>query len=373
MFMYKFVFLIIMRVLLINPWGAEQVPPPAIGYLQSVLKANDVDVTATDLNYGSDDYDLVAVTFHSFSVRHAKNIRNHYKGRLICGGHHPSAMAEQMLSIGYDQVVIGEGENAMLSIVNGDTSSIVKNDYKHYKGVNDYPIPDYTGLKYDGSMGLPIISSRGCASRCNFCASSDFWGHKYTMRSAENVITEIEYIKSLGLKTWIFYDDNFTANKKRTYEICSYLTGEIKWQCTSRAEVLDEDICRELYRAGCRRMYLGIESFSQGALDRCNKNTTVEKMVKGIVNAEKAGIATVCLFIVGLPGDTIEDVLTTKTIRQSIKISEWGKNIAWILPGTDLYRKAKEKGFDDNTFLTEVPYYTYEQSMVTLQNWYSLL
>ena len=44
MFMYKFVFLIIMRVLLINPWGAEQVPPPAIGYLQSVLKANGVDV-----------------------------------------------------------------------------------------------------------------------------------------------------------------------------------------------------------------------------------------------------------------------------------------------------------------------------------------
>ena len=56
MFMYKFVFLIIMRVLLINPWGAEQVPPPSIGYLQSALKTNGIDVTATDLNYGADGY-----------------------------------------------------------------------------------------------------------------------------------------------------------------------------------------------------------------------------------------------------------------------------------------------------------------------------
>ena len=120
-----------MKVLLINPWEGEIFPAPAIGYLQSILKINGVDVKAVDLPdiwSEKDEYDLVGVTFHSFSVKQAVRIRNYFKGRLICGGHHPSAMPEQMLSAGYDQVVIGEGEKAIINIINGDTSAKIKGE-----------------------------------------------------------------------------------------------------------------------------------------------------------------------------------------------------------------------------------------------------
>lgn len=109
-----------MRVLLINPWETGEFPPPSIAYLQAALKHWKVDVVVKDLPDAMIDtksYDLVAVSFHSFSVKYARQIRDQFKGKLICGGHHPSAMPEQMLSIGYDQVVVGEGENATIDII----------------------------------------------------------------------------------------------------------------------------------------------------------------------------------------------------------------------------------------------------------------
>lgn len=367
-----------MRVLLINPWQDEYLPPPSIGYLQAVLKQWKIDVTVNNLQQAminDDSFDMVGVTFHSFSVKHARQIREKFKGHLICGGHHPSAMPDQMLSIGYDQVVIGEGENSILSIIQGYREKIVqKQDHRYIYGINEIPFPDYTGIWFDGTIGISIITSRGCPFSCNFCASADFWHHKYKMRTAENVIFEIEKRKSEGFTTWIFEDDNFTLNKNRTFEICKQLDGRYLWQCTSRAETLDKDLCAELYRAGCRKLWLGIETLSQKSLDRCNKNTTVDKMLSGIENATKAGIGIMSLFIVGLPGDTEKDIMITRQKIKESYITEIGTNIAWVLPGTEIHRKAKEKGFDDNIYLESgAPFYTYEQDMNTLRNWEYLL
>lgn len=103
-----------MRVLLINPWQGELFPPPSLGYIQASIKTIEgIEVVAKDLSPALEDrseYDLVGVSFHSFSVKHARLIREKFKTRLVCGGHHPSALPQQMLSIGYDQVCIGEGE-----------------------------------------------------------------------------------------------------------------------------------------------------------------------------------------------------------------------------------------------------------------------
>lgn len=365
-----------MKVLLVNPWADDYLPPPAIGYLQAAVRNWNTEVKSFNLEQAlatQESFDIVGVSFHSFSVKYARQLRDKFKGHLICGGHHPSALPDQMLSIGYDQVVIGEGENTMISILQGNKNKIVYgSDWKHryYFDINSYPIPDYTGINFGGCAGISIITSRGCPFACNFCASSDFWDHKYKMRSPDNVLAEIEQRIREGYTTWIFEDDNFTMNRNRTIEICRHLTGKYLWQCTSRAESLDADLCRELYRAGCRKIWLGVESLSQSALDRCNKHTTVEKMLTGISNAYEAGIPTISLFIVGLPGDTEQDInITAEHIRRST-ITEIGVNTAWILPGTEIYRKAKEYGFDEQIFLESgAPYYLYEQTFETLKAW----
>lgn len=365
-----------MRVLLINPWDAEVFPTPAIGYLQSTLKCNGIDVTAMDLKQAmtvKDDYDLTAVTFHSFSVVHAQAIRDKFKGRLICGGHHPSALPDQLLSIGYDQVVIGEGESAIIDIVKGNEAKKV---YGRMCEIDSIPYPDYTGLCFSGDMGIPVISSRGCPYRCNFCASSLFWERKYRARSADNVLSELSKRISQGYKSWMFEDDNFTANKQRAINICDGIIqmGKFTWQCASRAESLDEDLCRSLKLAGCKTVWLGIESLSQTSLDRCNKKTTVEKMLKGIETAERHGLETMSQFIVGLPDDTLDNISeTAQRIRKSA-IRRKGANKLWILPDTEAYHRAKEKGFDDQVYLNAgAPFYTYEQNINTLNHWEYLI
>lgn len=329
-----------------------------------------VNVKSLDLNEAlneEDKYDLVGVTFHSFSVRYARQIREHFKKAwLFCGGHHPSALPEQLLALGYDQVVIGEGENALIDIIHGDTERIKTSSTKHFETIDDIPYPDYTGLKYSDNI---VISSRGCPFRCNFCASTAFWGNKWKARTAEAVIDEIN---TKGYKTWMFEDDNFTANKQRAIEICHGIKGS--WQCAARAENLDEELCYNLKASGCHTVWIGVESFSQRSLDRCNKHTTVEKMRRGIDIAESTGLRTMCQFIVGLPDDTIDDIRLTARVISQTRMSSFGANIAWILPNTEIYSKAKVLGFDDNTYIDGGSlFYTYEQTMDTLQAWAGII
>jgi len=359
-----------MRVLLINPWKGECFPPPSIGYLQAVGK-NYAEITARDYSEAMllrDDFDLVGVTFHSFSVKYAKSIRDKFKGRLICGGHHPTALPEQMLSIGYDQVVIGEGENAFIDILKGNKNKII---HGKETDIETLPFPDYTGLKGERIMGMPVISSRGCPFKCSFCASADFWKRKWRMRTPENVVSEI---KSIG-KEFMFEDDNFTLKKDRAINICEKLGTGYKWQCASRAESLqDAELCRALAKAGCHTVWLGIETLSQESLDRCNKATTVEKMLNGIATAESNGLNTMSQFIVGLPDETEKDILeTVRNIKRS-RIRRKGLQILWILPNTEIHKRAKVKGFNDNVYLsTGAPLYTYEQNLQTLNRWSNLI
>lgn len=366
--------LLILKVLLINPWQGEIFPPPGLAYIQSTLKAlPDVQVKACDLDealQGPKDWDLVAVSFHSFSVKFAQRIRAYFPGRLICGGHHPSALPQQMLSIGFDQVVIGEGEEAIRGIVRGDTRKII---IGAESDINSIPFPDYSGFGGEWSMGIPVISSRGCPFDCSFCASSSFWGRKWRMRSSENVLHEI-YRNAFN--KFMFEDDNFTIDRRRVQEICEGLRGEgYFWQCASRAETLvDEDLCRLLYSSGCHTVWLGVESLSQASLDRNSKRTTVEKMLRGIATAERVGLNTMSQFIVGLPEDTEKDILeTVKAIRGS-KIRRRGSNVLWIVPETEAYRKAKKQGFSDEIYLSEgAPFYTYEHDINTLNHWAHLI
>ena len=364
-----------MKVLLINPWAGDIFPPPSLGYLQSTIKHfTDAEVTTADLPHAytlKDEYDIVGASFHSFSVVHARTIRDRFKGRLICGGHHPSAMPQQMLSIGYDQVCIGEGEVAIQEIIEGRTDSIIIGKSMN---IDDIPFPDYTGFGGGRPMGEPVISSRGCPFLCSFCASSDFWKRKWRARSPQNVIEEIVF---RNLREFMFEDDNFTLQKDRAIEICHLIkgAGRFSWQCASRAETLrDEDFCRELKSAGCHTVWLGIESLSQETLDRCNKNTTVEKMVEGIKTAERMGLSTMSQFIPGLPDDTEDNIMETVSNIKKYRIGRKGTNIAWVLPGTELYKRAKEKGMSDDVYLTSgAPFYTYEQNINTLNHWANLI
>lgn len=372
-----------MKVLLVNPWQPESFPPPSIGYLQAAIRhcLPEVEVTARDLAPAlelmeREPFDIVAASFHSFSSKWARLIKSKAgKSRLICGGHHPSSSLGWQLELEGWEVVKGEGEEALVNLIAGTPGKW------RFATINDLPFPDYDGLggewRRDDAC-WPVISSRGCPFECSFCASSAFWNRRWMGRSPGNVLAELEnIIRHHRVRSWMFEDDNFTLQPGRAIEICRGIKrlqaehGPMPWQFATRAETLqDEGLVAAILAANGQTAWIGVETLSQPSLDRCRKNTSVSAQLAGIATAEEAGLQTRCQFIVGLPGDMQADIDETCRMIAGSPMTTWGANIAWVLPDTAIHAAAKERGLDDDVYMSHgAPYYTGEQSMETLLAW----
>ncbi|MBT3878898.1 MAG: radical SAM protein [Candidatus Scalindua sp.] len=385
-----------MNVLLINPCKPDIFPPPSLGFLNAYLRQRfseinirlvDIDA-ALELKEHEGPFDIIGVTIHSFALENVKSVFSRlstlYRNSWwVAGGHHASALPEQMLKLGFDQVVIGPGEIAFEEIIKGNREQKIIG--KMPDDSNLLSFPDYTGLKglwtlplHQGGRALPVISSRGCPFNCDFCASANFWHRKSFVRKPENVIEEIMYyLKNDKMDSFMFEDDNFTLIPRRAIEICEAIETRIrpyysnlKWQAASRAESLtNDDLCHALVNAGCTHVWLGIESGSQTMLEGCAKGTTTEKMLAGIMNAERYGLRTVGQFIVGLPGETEATIKETEEFILKSKMSVIMVNKPWILPKTNLHTLALNTGFNDEIYFDNVPFYTIETAGKILDKW----
>jgi len=387
------------KILLINPWYPEIFPPPGLGYIKAYLQSTmpTVLVQMADLQPAlklpvSEDYELIGISVHSFAVMYIPqllaSLRQRFpRARLVAGGHHASALPKQMLELGFDQVVVGPGEEAMVQIAQGLCAPIVKGT--QIADINTIPIPDYRGLKgkwtmplYQGGKALPVISSRGCPFGCRFCASTSFWGRRWFPRSVDSIMNELHTLLSHNeINSFMFEDDHFTLQTERAKMICRRIIDEIlpryprlHWQAASRTDILgDSELCRIMAIAGCTHVWLGIESGSPAILESCGKGTSPEKQLAGIEIAEAAGLRTVGQFIVGLPGETDATIEETRQFISRSRLSTVGINKAWVLPGTYLYDAAVANGFCDKDYLYGVPFFTYENSLLILDRWVSIL
>lgn len=190
-----------------------------------------------------------------------------------------------------------------------------------------------------------LDSSRGCNFSCKFCNSNVIKRGCWRARSAENVANEIKWHYSNGWRAFRFNDDNFLADKKRAYEICSRIKSlKIKWRIFARAESLDYELCKELYDAGCTHVSVGIESLSAEMLKRMGKATSIEKIKWGLRNANQAGIKTRGFFIVGFPGETEDTIMETVNQIKGLKLDEAAVYPCLAYPGTDLYSRPEYYG-----------------------------
>jgi anaerobic magnesium-protoporphyrin IX monomethyl ester cyclase len=189
-----------------------------------------------------------------------------------------------------------------------------------------------------------IITSRGCPNRCSFCAVHHIWGRGCRMRSADNVLTEIELLVSrFGIKHVNFQDDNFNVNKERTIDICSGIV-ENKYNITISAPAgafvptLDEEVLVWLKKAGFNILRMSIESGNQDILTRViHKNIDLSK-VKSVVDiCKKIGIRTEGAFIFGIPGETIETMRESLNFAKNAGFDRIVKFIFQPFPNTELY------------------------------------
>jgi anaerobic magnesium-protoporphyrin IX monomethyl ester cyclase len=231
--------------------------------------------------------------------------------------------------------------------------------------LDSIPFPDREGIDIHYVASLPldvpaviwdrpytsIVSSRGCPFACSYCNCPTFSGRRCRVRSSANVLKELEEIKRQGYSAFSFIDDNFLLNPERVTKICEGMVARghsFRWACEGRADPKVYGVFRKLSAAGCDVVMFGIESGSQRVLDGMNKGTTLFEIEQSVAHAKKARIGIRHgFFIVGSPGETVEEVKETFAFAERIGINSFNFNSLTVFRGTPLWRDAVTRGLID--------------------------
>ena len=199
------------------------------------------------------------------------------------------------------------------------------------------------GKKKYGYSITTVMSTRGCPYECEFCSNVIFGG-SYRERSAINIVEEVEQALSAGYDRISFADDVFTLRKKRVLEVCSEIKRrnlQFNWECLARVDSLDDATYIEMYKAGCRRVYFGIESGDDTVLKLMSKKITADEARHAVNAAHEARLEVGAFFILFYPGETNQTVLNTLHFTTSLPLDYLGLTMPYPLPGTKLYERVK--------------------------------
>ena len=195
---------------------------------------------------------------------------------------------------------------------------------------------------------VSLYTGRGCPAQCTFCLwPQTIGGHKYRVRSPQNVADEMAYMKKLfpQVKEFFFDDDTFTANLPRAREIAKKLAPlGLTWSCNSRAN-LDYDTIKSFKDSGLRLFLVGYESGNEQILKNIKKGVTLDEMRRFTKSCHQAGVVIHGTFILGLPVETRETIEETIRFAQELDVFSMQVSLAAPYPGTELYEMARQNGW----------------------------
>ncbi len=289
---------------------------------------------------------------------------------VVMGGTHPTVMYQEVAKEkNVDVVVRGEGEYAMLELADsiirnkGNLAQIKGIAYQEngvlkttperpfIKDLDELPFPA-RGLfpmpMYEIS-GAVLTSRGGCPFSCHFCAVNSIWKGSRRFRKPEKVIEEILHIfKYEDVQEINFSDDTFTLDKRRVMELCGLLkkTLRLRWRCSTRVDLVDRELLKEMHEAGCYSIQYGIEAGSQKILDSIGKKITPKQVREAVRTTLDVGIEVTCSFMFPHPEDTEETIGEQKELMK--ELMEMGSLLTMTsttpLPGTYYYEHADELG-----------------------------
>jgi radical SAM superfamily enzyme YgiQ (UPF0313 family) len=170
------------------------------------------------------------------------------------------------------------------------------------------------------------------------------------MRSAQNVVDELEYLYKTYNKTkFTFCDDAFTVDPDRVRELCSEIKKrnlKIEWNCGTRVDMLTKDLLVTMKDAGCISVWFGVESGTEEMLKAMKKGITPELTAKTLGMVREVGLKPVPNVILGFPGETKKSAWDTIKFIEKVAPDMMGfYNVATPFPGTPLYDKVKANGW----------------------------
>ena len=314
-------------------------------------------------------YCMITMQDEAFSL--AADLRG--KALLVVGGPYPSGEQEPFLDA-FDLVAVGEGEETIVEIMQhlddrrfeevrglvfrreGEVVKTAPRSRSRDMSVlapphrSELPNAEYISYwrRHWGEATTPLMASRGCPFRCDFCHKPVF-GDLFRARTSESVIAEMEQIASLGYDHIWMSDDLFTLNYNRTMELCRDIEAAqipLTWECLSRVTHVDHQLFAQMKRAGCTRIFFGIESGDEAVLRQMQKGITPEQSRLAVEACVKAGIKAAGFFMVGYLGETQESLARTIHFSSHLPLDYVSYTIAYPLPGTRFHARVKERRHD---------------------------
>jgi radical SAM superfamily enzyme YgiQ (UPF0313 family) len=371
--------------------------------LAGYLEEKGIDVSVCDPQFFEDgeiglthflqqgSFDLVGITTYTPTVLEvyatARVVRHALPhAKIVFGGPHATLFPQECLQecSDCDYIIVGEGEEVMWELLDhlkGDRElqsigsmayrsgdEIVVTERRGFLDVEQLPQPAYhlhdptqyqlQPTAYHRLPTITLLASRGCPYQCTFCDAYEVHGRKVRCKSVDQIIAEMDYLKTrFHARGFMFQDSTFTMNKAWVEEFCKKLIARkwsTTWGCYTRADRVDFGLLQLMKKAGCWGISFGVESANQKSLDLIQKGMTLEQNTQSIQMAIKQGFYVTATYMLGLPGEDVEDV--ERTISYARKM---GTHIAHFFlplpyPKTKFYDQCvADGGIDRNAVWAE--------------------
>jgi len=302
--------------------------------------------------------EIILISSITPSSRRAYEIARLFPGRkIIMGGVHVSALPHEAVEY-VDHVVVGECESKLVDLVEGRIKDKIVYG-ERVKNLDALPFLDFSLLKNLPDI-LPVQTSRGCNSRCNYCTIASMYG-TYRFRSPENIINELlNFRERYGEIHKIDFriDADFTFLRKRAMAVLNSMKAEgIRPKviaANSRLQVYKD---RELLQCLSRHnitLCIGIESLNQAVLDGYQKEQKETEILEAIKTLRDYGIKVMGYFIFGADHDDKDTLKKYSEFIDKSKIDFFQVSVLTPYPGTEFY---KNLVLQKRLFTTDWTYY----------------
>ena len=299
------------------------------------------------------DVHAVFLSTMDFCADHARYLAREFGRRgvkVIVGGLFPTLNPSYFSDVA-DSVVVGEAEPVIGRIISDLERSRLAPIYRAEgpADLDELPVPRYDLIETDFQVPMSYEATRGCPFTCSFCVLSAIQ-NPYRRRPIANVIRDLQAVPPgwnwLQRKYLMLWDNNLGADREYFRDLCEALTPLKRiWATETSIDTVTPESARMMGKAGCRFVYIGLESLSLESLRTSNKlHNQVGQYKQRIRYLHDNGVLIMSIFLVGLDGDTLQYLEDLPNLVHDIGVDIPVFSFAAPILGTPFHQGLRDSG-----------------------------